>query len=87
MSGIVERKVFLDDGHKPGSTNIDTTVISYENRQSTKFAAVFDDVLSNEWRDRIYRYALARGRPWGNIILFLVYLVDLDRILLILLRM
>lgn len=60
-----EVAILLDDGHKPGQTEVPTKVICYKNKNSNKFASFYDNVLSEMWRKRIYDYAVERGRPWG----------------------
>ena len=61
-----EYQFLLDDGHKPGKTKISTNVIKYQNKKSTSFASFYDNVLDESWRQRIYNYAVERGRPWGR---------------------
>lgn len=55
----------FDDGHTPGGTQVKTTVARYLNKQSSNFFAVFDNLLSEEWCDRAYDYAVNRMKPWG----------------------
>lgn len=57
--------MLLDDGHRPGATTVETTVVTYQNKNSTKFINVYDDVLSDLWQQRVYDYGVTRGRPWG----------------------
>lgn len=60
-----ELKEIFDDGHKPGSTKLDTTVVRYEDKQSPRTVCIFDDVLEELWQSRIYEFSVARGHPWG----------------------
>ena len=70
-----EARIPFDDGHKPGSTKVETTVVTYANKTTTKFVAVFDDVLPELWQKRIYDHGVQRGRPWGERdVLIAVYL-------------
>ena len=55
----------FDDGHKPGSTAEDTKLIMHQYKTSSKFIAVFDELLPSEWCDRIYNYSCTKGKPWG----------------------
>ena len=57
--------VDFDDGHYPGSTDVKTKLAVYHRKYSTKFLSVFDDLLSSEWCDMAYRYAIQKGKPWG----------------------
>lgn len=58
----------FDDGHAPGGTNVKTKVANYQNKHSKNFLAVFDHLLSDEWCDRAYSYAVNRMKPWGTYI-------------------
>lgn len=60
-----EVRVLLDDGHRPGATTIETTVVKYQNKNTTKFVNIYDDVLSELWQQRVYDYGVKRGKPWG----------------------
>ncbi len=56
----------FDDGHSPGGTHVKTKVAKYLNKNSEQFLAVFDNLLSNEWCDRAYNFAINRMKPWGT---------------------
>lgn len=34
-------------------------------KHTSNFLLIFDNLLSNEWCDRIYEYAVALDKPWG----------------------
>lgn len=56
----------IDDGHTPGGTSIGTQIATYHNKANSKFLSVFDGVLPDLWCDRLYEYALQKGKPWGK---------------------
>lgn len=67
----VEYKNFIelvdfDDGHYPGLTDVKTKIAIYNHKHSTHFLSIFDDLLSLEWCDKAYQYAIKKGKPWGN---------------------
>jgi len=64
-SKMEEVRIPLDDGHRPGATTVETTAVAYQNKNSTKFVNVYDNVLNDLWQGRIYDYGVERGRPWG----------------------
>lgn len=35
------------------------------NKAAKSFVQIYDDFLSEEWCDKMYDYALNKGRPWG----------------------
>jgi len=61
------RGVPFGDGQRPGgATNKATTLLVEDTaKASSHFVAVFDGVLPDAWCDRVYAYAVAKGRPWG----------------------
>ena len=61
------RVVPFEDGQRPGgATNKATTLLVEDTaKASSHFVAVFDGVLPDAWCDRVYAYAVAKGRPWG----------------------
>lgn len=57
----------FDDGHRPGATNIPTRVASISSKSTEKFVSVFDDIHSDDWCKRIYKYSLIKRKPWGKL--------------------
>ena len=55
----------IDDGHKPGKTTVPTKLAVNE-KATTKFVSVFDDLLPELWCQRGYELAAERKRPWGE---------------------
>lgn len=56
----------FEDGHKPGGTSLQGQLAHYRRKNSANCFAIFDDLLSDEWCDRAYEYALKKDRPWGR---------------------
>ena len=54
-----------NDGHTPGGTSQAQFMVENMNKNSCKFVSIYDDLLSEEWLDNIYNYAVDKGRPWG----------------------
>jgi hypothetical protein len=54
----------IDDGHKPGGSDVDTFLAKNVDKVSAGFVSIFDNLLSEEWCNRIYDYAYNK-RPWG----------------------
>ena len=55
----------IDDGHRPGGTLDQTYLAENLDKVSSSFVTVFDDLLAEEWVERLYAYACEKGRPWG----------------------
>ena len=58
----------IDDGYRPSHfTDADgvTKIAHYTDKVTSNFLSVFDNLLSIEWTDRIYKTAVVKGRPWG----------------------
>lgn len=58
----------IDDGYRPShftEADGDTKVAHYKDKISSNFISVFDNLLTVDWMDRTYRYAISRARPWG----------------------
>lgn len=58
----------IDDGYRPSHfTEADgvTKIAHYNDKFASNFLSVFDNLLSPQWADRIYKSAVVRGRPWG----------------------
>lgn len=58
--------VDFDDGHYPGLTDVKTKIAIYNHKNSAHFLSIFDDLLSLEWCDKAYHYAIEKGKPWGK---------------------
>jgi hypothetical protein len=58
--------VDFDDGHYPGLTDVKTKLAIYIHKHSAHFLSIFDDLLSSEWCDKAYQYAVDKGKPWGR---------------------
>ncbi len=56
----------IDDGHCPGATNVQTKLANYVNKQSFDFLNVYDNVLTDEWCNIVYEYAVQKNKPWGE---------------------
>lgn len=56
----------FNDGHSPGSTQVETKLASYRNKNSENFFTIFDNLLSEEWCTKAYMYSLKRKKPWGK---------------------
>lgn len=56
----------IDDGHCPGGTSLTTKLVTYQNKQSVNFLSIYDNLLTELWRDRAYTYAVNRVLPWGK---------------------
>ena len=57
----------IDDGHRPGATNIPTKVTMISAKTSTRFVSVFDDIHNDDWCKRIFKYSLIKRKPWGEL--------------------
>lgn len=57
----------IDDGHRPGATNIPTKVTMISAETSTRFLSVFDDIHNDDWCKRIFKYSLIKRKPWGEL--------------------
>jgi len=44
---------------------VQTRLAVNRDKASVGFVCVFDELLSNEWVDRAYSYALQKAKPWG----------------------
>eukprot|EP01039_Chlorochromonas_danica_P019811 gene19811-24064_t len=44
----------IDDGHCPGGTSLTTKLVTYQNKQSVNFLSIYDNLLTELWRDRAY---------------------------------
>eukprot|EP00981_Chlorochromonas_danica_P005468 scaffold1105_cov184-Ochromonas_danica.AAC.3 len=63
-----ELKIKLEDfhdGHFPGGTSLPTQIAHYQHRHFNDYVTVFDNLLPSLWQERVYQYALEKGRPWG----------------------
>lgn len=58
--------VDFEDGHYPGLTDVKTKIAIYSHKHSAHFLSIFDDLLSSEWCDKAYQYAVGKGKPWGK---------------------
>jgi hypothetical protein len=58
--------VDFEDGHYPGLTDVKTKIAIYSHKHSAHFLSIFDDLLSSEWCDKAYQYAVDKGKPWGK---------------------
>lgn len=56
----------FEDGHYPGLTDVKTKIAIYSHKHSAHFLSIFDDLLSSEWCDKAYQYAVDKGKPWGK---------------------
>jgi len=63
--------VEFDDGHRPAlaQSKENTKLALNRNKTSSKFVSVYDDLLPSPWPQRIYDYAMQRGKPWGVYVL------------------
>ena len=68
-SGQVMRVEVVDDGHSPGGSHEATKLVYNLAKNSSKFLAVYDDLVSPKWCQRAYAYALKKKRPWGVYVL------------------
>ena len=60
----------FEDGHRPGGTDQKTQLVFNEGKVGVNFVSIFDGLLSGDWSDRAYQYAISRGgRPWGVYVL------------------
>ena len=56
----------FEDGHRPGNTTTKQKLAVNLNKQSKEFFSVYDNLLSKEWCNRAYEYALSRNsKPFG----------------------
>ena len=57
---------YFEDGHRPGNTQEKTRLAINTGKQSKEFLSVFDNLLSPQWCERAYDYAISRkGKPFG----------------------
>jgi hypothetical protein len=66
----MERFELFDDGHKPGGekNKAPTELIVNSGKSSSNFLITIDDLIPDDWCDRIYSYAFKRSKPWGTYI-------------------
>ena len=70
MAGLEVELRDFDDGHLPsGQAKGSTKLAMNLGKQSTNFVSIYDDLLPLQWAERIYAYAIDRGKPWGVYVL------------------